>query len=259
MAPKRMKQASSEMAEFYNSSNAYLKMLESHDNLYLPKYVRYLQKFIKPRSRIIDIGCGRGSSTSLLSKRYDAIGTDISKKFISYARQNYKDTKFRVCSALRLPYPDSSFDAAVSYGVVEHITDIPKYLDEAIRVTKSNGHIIVVSPNLTSPLRPIRALLSAKGYDGFTNSRSQTFLWLLRSIHWSISKSLAKSPRFIYRKPFLNASGPDADATYVSNPYDIKKYLISKGLEVISTSPSTFSWNFLPIISPHIGVVAVKR
>jgi hypothetical protein len=56
----------------------------------------------------------------------------------------------------------------------------------------------------------------------------------------------------------LNASGPDADATYISNPHDIKKYLAARGLKVKKLAPSTFSLNFLPIIPPHVGVVAVK-
>ncbi|MFH1182135.1 MAG: class I SAM-dependent methyltransferase [Candidatus Woesearchaeota archaeon] len=259
MASDRVKRVSSEMADFYNSSDAYLKMLAAHDDLYLPKYVQYVQKFVKPGSKIIDIGCGRGNSTALFSKTYDVIGADLSRKFIAYAKKNYKGAKFRVCSALDLPFPDSSFDAAVSYGVIEHITDVPKYLDEAMRVTKPGGCVIVVAPNLTSPLRPILAFFSAKGYVGFTSSRLQTFGWLVRSIGWSFSKWLAAKPRFIYRKPLLNASGPDADATYVSNPYDIKKYLISKGFEVVGLSPNTFSLNFLPVIPPHIGVVAIKK
>jgi len=249
----------SEMSDFYNSSDAYLAMLKSHDDLYIPKFVDYVKKFVKPGSKLIDIGCGRGSSTAILSKTYNVIGTDLSAKFIAYAKQNYKGVKFQVCSALDLPFKNSSFDAAVSYGVVEHITDVPKFLDESIRVTRPGGFVIVVSPNLTSPLRPLRAFFSARGYDGFTSSRLQTLCWLFHSFGWSFSKWLASKPRFTYRKPLLNASGPDADATYVSNPQEIKKYLVSKGLVVVSLSPSTFGWNSLPISPPHIGVVAVKK
>ena len=249
----------SEMENFYNSSDAYLAMLAAHDESYLPKYIDFIRKFVHKGSSIIDIGCGRGKSTQMLAGSYDVIGVDLSKKFISYAKRTYKGVRFRVCSALKLPFKDNSFDAAVSYSLIEHVTDVPRFLDEAIRITKPGGHVIVVAPNLSSPLRPLRVFFSARGYNGFTSSRIETVGWLLKGFYWSFSKWFAADPKFIYRKPKLNASGPDADATYVSNICDVRKYVASCGLTVLKSTPSTFSWNFLPIIYPHIGVVAVKN
>jgi ubiquinone/menaquinone biosynthesis C-methylase UbiE len=255
---KKIHSSHREMRAFYNTSGQYLDMLATHDESYLPKYAEYVRKFIPPSSKIIDLGCGRGKSTSILSKYYDVIGADISRKFISYAKKKYK-AKFVVCNALRLPFKNNTFDAAISYGLIEHVLDVPRCLDEAVRIVRPGGYVIIVAPNLSSPLRPLRLLFTKKGYEGFTSSRFETLLWLFKSIYWSFSKWVFQKPSFIYRKPMLNASGPDADATYISNPYDIKAYLLSKGLKVLRLTPPTFRWNFLPVISPHIGVVAVKK
>ena len=51
-----------------------------------------------------------------------------------------------VCSALELPYEDSSFDCHVSIEVLEHIPDPYKFFGEAARVVKSSGIIVLTAP-----------------------------------------------------------------------------------------------------------------
>jgi ubiquinone/menaquinone biosynthesis C-methylase UbiE len=45
-------------------------------------------------------------------------------------------------SATELPYPDASFDVAVSFKVLAHVPDIERALSEMARVVRPGGHII---------------------------------------------------------------------------------------------------------------------
>ncbi len=46
-----------------------------------------------------------------------------------------------------LPLPDQSVDVALVVHALENIGYIPDFLDELWRITKSNGHVIFITPN----------------------------------------------------------------------------------------------------------------
>jgi SAM-dependent methyltransferase len=46
---------------------------------------------------------------------------------------------FRKADALSLPYPDSTFDIAMSFGLLEHFSDIESPIREQMRVLKPGG------------------------------------------------------------------------------------------------------------------------
>jgi ubiquinone/menaquinone biosynthesis C-methylase UbiE len=52
-----------------------------------------------------------------------------------------------VADAVNLPFPDQSFDAVVSFEVIEHVLDYHKYLSEVFRVLKRDGIFILSTPN----------------------------------------------------------------------------------------------------------------
>jgi SAM-dependent methyltransferase len=68
--------------------------------------------------------------------------------------ERYPHLSVRVSSdPRRLPYPDDSFDAVLSCGVLEHVEDPDASLDELRRVLTSDGAIYVYKlPNRTSYL-----------------------------------------------------------------------------------------------------------
>ena len=58
--------------------------------------------------------------------------------------------------ALNLPFPDTSFDAVVSGYLVRNVIDIPRTLNEQLRILKPNGRIVILdtSPPPNNLLKP---------------------------------------------------------------------------------------------------------
>lgn len=101
-------------------------------------------------SNVLDIGCGAGHGSNLLSKHFKKIyGVDVSQEAISYAKRNWqrKNITFTVGSGTEIPFKENTFDITAAFEVFEHIKDWKKFLSELKRVTKRNGKIYISTPN----------------------------------------------------------------------------------------------------------------
>lgn len=102
------------------------------------------------RARILDVGCGLG----LYVRRFrelseDVHGVDIDPAKVCQASLTLPN--IRQAAAESLPYPNDFFDLVFSHEVLEHVTDDRAAAQEAYRVTKPGGHIVVFVPNRFYP------------------------------------------------------------------------------------------------------------
>lgn len=118
----------------------------------LARYV-FAQRLIKKGFRIIDIGCGTGYGNSILAKKGDVTGIDNSREAILFAKKHYKNVKFLVANATKLPFENGGFDIICSFEVIEHLRRPKKFLSEAKRILKKGGVMILSTPNkaISSP------------------------------------------------------------------------------------------------------------
>jgi SAM-dependent methyltransferase len=100
---------------------------------------------------ILDIGCGRGELLSACDKKGAiAIGIDYSPAAVKISRGD-KDAHVAViqASATALPFRDGIFDKIIMLDIVEHLApdDLLKCLQDARRLLKHGGHILIHTPN----------------------------------------------------------------------------------------------------------------
>lgn len=123
--------------------------------LHLFSYSHVLS-LVEKDSTIIDLGCGDGYGTSILSeKALKVVGIDVDDSII--ARANYKygeNAEFLVYDGVKIPYGDASVDIVVSFQVIEHVDDVENYLSEVDRVLKNDGYFFVSTPNRVHRLKP---------------------------------------------------------------------------------------------------------
>jgi ubiquinone/menaquinone biosynthesis C-methylase UbiE len=101
--------------------------------------------------RVLDVACGRGfGSLSLAETAGEVIGLDLDAESIAYAKKRWyhqPNLRFQTGDALRLPFPDDSFDTVVSLETIEHLRDQRLFLREIRRVLKPKGRFIISTPD----------------------------------------------------------------------------------------------------------------
>ena len=109
-------------------------------------------------SRILDVGCGIGGSSRILSNDYgfDVVGISISQEQIKRANEltmNKDLCRFEVMNALNLEFEKGSFDGVWSVEAGPHISDKQKFADEMLRVLRPGGILAVADWNQKDPLK----------------------------------------------------------------------------------------------------------
>lgn len=110
-----------------------------------------------PGERVLDIGSGPGllaaEVAAAVGPEGRVCGIDTSDPLIAMARQRCASEpwcEFRKADATALPYPDASFDVAVSTQVYEYVRDIPAALAELHRVLRPGGRAAILDTDYGS-------------------------------------------------------------------------------------------------------------
>ncbi len=74
------------------------------------------------RARILDAGCGSGRNMVELARHGTVTGVELSEPSVALARER-EAGEVIAGSVLEMPFPDDSFDLAVSLDVIEHLED----------------------------------------------------------------------------------------------------------------------------------------
>jgi arsenite methyltransferase len=106
---------------------------------------------------VLDIGAGPGllahDLANAVGRNGRVCGIDVSGSMLAMSAKRCVEqpwTEFRMGEAVQVPYPDQSFDAAVSTQVYEYVPDIPAALSELHRVLRSGGRVAILDTDYGS-------------------------------------------------------------------------------------------------------------
>lgn len=129
-------------AETWSSGGAYEAYGGRWSRRVAVEFVDWLD--MPPNRRWIDIGCGTGGLTETILARcapVAVVGIDPSAGYIAHACEQVEDQRatFETANAEALPFPDGTFDVAVSGLVLNFVPDRSRCISEMRRTLRSGG------------------------------------------------------------------------------------------------------------------------
>ncbi|MDD5499020.1 MAG: arsenite methyltransferase [Dehalococcoidales bacterium] len=129
---------------------------------------------LKEGETVLDLGSGAGFDCFLAASRVgpkgNVIGIDMTGEMLDRARENarkggFKNVEFRLGEIENLPVADSSVDAVISNCVINLSSNKQRVFDEAFRVLKPGGRLMISDIVLLKEL-PESILNSIDAYTG---------------------------------------------------------------------------------------------
>ena len=132
------------------------------DEVSLFLHTHYLERFVEPGSRVLEVGAGPGRFTKIMAEMgCRVLVADISQVQLDLHRKHAEELGFEDSVEERLPLDicdmrrlsDESFDAVVCYGgPLSYVFDQAPYaLRECVRVCRRGGYVLASVMSLWGP------------------------------------------------------------------------------------------------------------
>ncbi len=105
---------------------------------------------IYPGERVLEVGAGTGMSFRSYPPGADVTGVDLSEEMLLLARRQiqlagWSHIRVMRMNAEQLDFDDATFDVVTSFHVISVVSDPRRMMQEAIRVCKPGGRILIVN------------------------------------------------------------------------------------------------------------------
>ncbi|UWD47257.1 class I SAM-dependent methyltransferase [Clostridioides difficile] len=137
------------LIDFYNNYDEDSRLILKHGTVEFLTTMHYIEKYIKPGDRVLEIGAATGRYSHTLARHgYDVDAVELVEHNIEIFRKNIQSNeKITITqgNAMDLSaFPDNEYDITLLLGPLYHLyskEDKQQSLREAIRVTKHGGVI----------------------------------------------------------------------------------------------------------------------
>ena len=147
--------------ESYHKGDKLQKRIITPKNYTYRTLVEVLDKYIKGKNNILDLGCGVGTLDFYLASKGNLVtGVDQSTIAINMARKNAKalgvekNTKYFQKNILGFESKEK-FDAVMLFEIIEHLPDDAKAIVKAQKLLKKNGLLFISTRSINAPLTRI--------------------------------------------------------------------------------------------------------
>jgi 2-polyprenyl-3-methyl-5-hydroxy-6-metoxy-1,4-benzoquinol methylase len=111
--------------------------------------IRVVQRYLA-QGRLIEVGPGSGEVLGRFARLgYEVTGVEHSATMAETIRRQYA-VDVRVGAFEDHQFPPSSYDAYLSFHVIEHVTDVVAHLQQAAAIVRSGGFAFIATPNADS-------------------------------------------------------------------------------------------------------------
>lgn len=137
------------LTEFYTHYDEEGRLLSRHGSVEYLTTMRYIEKYLKPGMRIMEIGAGTGRYSHALARRgYTVDAVELIEHNIEIFRRNTRDgepvTVTQGNARNLYPFADGTYDITLLLGPMYHLytrEEQLQALSEALRVTRPGGVI----------------------------------------------------------------------------------------------------------------------
>jgi SAM-dependent methyltransferase len=169
MKVREMQVKMQEAIEFVRQRFPFKWWMNSKDDVYM-NITRTVLRYLQPRSRILDFGCGPCDKIAVLRRigfdcsacddlqeNWHKIG-DNREKILAFSKHFSID--FRLSTGGPLPFENHYFDMVMIHDVLEHLHDSPRnLLSELLELVKPEGFLFATVPNSVNIRKRIDVLL----------------------------------------------------------------------------------------------------
>jgi phosphatidylethanolamine/phosphatidyl-N-methylethanolamine N-methyltransferase len=138
-----------------HQSKLYYELSQVYDlvfaRFFYPRIASVIRSLrIPPGARVLELGVGTGLSLGAYPRHCQVLGVDLAPDMLEHAqerieRNGWRHISVREMNALDLTLPDASFDYVMAFHVVSVVPDAARFMNEAQRVCKSGGTIVVIN------------------------------------------------------------------------------------------------------------------
>ena len=160
---------------------------------------------------VLLVGCGTGADFEFIPREVEVTAVDLTPAMLQRAAAKIGDRRIRLLEmdAMDLRFPDNTFDNTVLHLILAVVPESVRTLQEAERVTKPNGLLVVLDKFWNRPTPPPLPLRMANAIlGGYVSAVNRNFHTILRRTSLELQREIPLGFGGLYLLYLLRKPGP---------------------------------------------------